>query len=42
MKKLSSADNQSMTTLSVIGFAVLALLAPIVAQAFGGNYWVRA
>ena len=41
MKKLSSADNQSMTTLSVIGFAVLALLAPIVAQAFGGNYWVR-
>ena len=41
MKKLSSADNQIMTTLSVIGFAVLALLAPIVAQAFGGNYWVR-
>lgn len=41
MKKLSSADNQRMTTLSVIGFAVLALLAPIVAQAFGGNYWVR-
>jgi len=41
MKMLSSADNQRMTTLSVIGFAVLALLAPIVAQAFGGNYWVR-
>ena len=41
MKKLSSADNQRMTTLSVIGFAVLALLAPIVEQAFGGNYWVR-
>ena len=41
MKQLSSADNQRMTTLSVIGFAVLALLAPIVAQAFGGNYWVR-
>ena len=41
MKKLSSTGNQGMTIYSVIGFAVLALLAPIVAQAFGGNYWVR-
>ena len=41
MKKLSSANTQRMTTYSVIGFAVLALLAPIIAQTFGGNYWVR-
>ena len=41
MKKLSSPDNHGMTIYSVIGFAVLALLAPIVAQTFGGNYWVR-
>ena len=41
MKKLSSADSLGMSTYSVIGFAVLALLAPVVAQAFGGNYWVR-
>ena len=41
MKKLSSADSLRMSTYSVIGFAVLALVAPVVAQAFGGNYWVR-
>ena len=41
MKKLSSADSLRMSTYSVIGFAVLALLAPVVAQTFGGNYWVR-
>ena len=41
MKKLSAADNPGMGMYSVIGFAVLALLAPIVAQTFGGNYWVR-
>ena len=41
MKKLSAADNTGMAMYSVIGFAVLALIAPVVAQTFGGNYWVR-
>ena len=41
MNKLTSAGTPRMTTYSVIGFAVLALIAPIVAQTFGGNYWVR-
>ena len=41
MKKLSAADNPGMAMYSVIGFAVLALIAPVVAQTFGGNYWVR-
>ena len=41
MKKLSAADNTGMAMYSVIGFAVLALVAPVVAQTFGGNYWVR-
>ncbi len=41
MKKLSAAGNPGMAMYSVIGFAVLALIAPVVAQTFGGNYWVR-
>jgi len=39
--KHSSNQSSQKTLWSVVAFVVIALIAPLLAQALGGNYWVR-
>ena len=37
----NTLNSPAKKSLAIVGFIALALLAPFIAQTFGGNYWVR-
>ena len=41
MTIFSASISANKKWLAIAGFAAIALLAPFIAQTFGGNYWVR-